>query len=271
MKRCLILAATALLLAAPAQALELGIQDAGAPLDQRNDWAVQTGAHWERVIAYIGEPGVTEHIRASHAAGRQVILTVGGLGTRTRRPNFTRALRYIATLPRAERYTISNEPDEDGVAACTYRRGWLKARRILGRRLLWGDLSPLGGLRFTLAARKCGHLPQPLDFAAHPYQTTDPLAPGQWELGMGSLPRARRTLAQSGVRVRWWLTEFGYGPDYAGSSIDDDRAAWLWPRALQMARHVRANVLVIYTAQGPSWNTRPGVLAWDAIRVAATI
>jgi hypothetical protein len=268
MKRCLILASTALLLAAPAQALELGVQDAAAPTTQLNAWAAETGARWERVIAYIGEPGVAEHIRASHAAGRQIIFTVGGLGTRTRRPNFTRALRYIATLPRVERYTISNEPDVDGINPCAYRRGWMKARRILGRRLLWGDTSPIHGLTFTLAARKCGHLPQPLDFAAHPYQTTDPLAPGQWELGMGSLPRARRALTESGIRVRWWLTEFGYGPDYAGSSIDDDRAAWLWPRALRMARHVRARVLVVYTAQGATWDTRPGELAWAAIRGA---
>jgi hypothetical protein len=282
MKILLSLAAALVLLAIPTQAaaLEIGISDAQATLEQRNQWATDTGARWERFIVYVGQPGVAGRIRASHHAGRKVILTVGGLGTRTRRPSFTRALRYIHTLPRADRYTISNEPDLDGIKPCMYRKGWMKARRSLGRRLLWGDLSPHGMLTFTQRAANCGHLPRHLDVAVHPYQTDDPLLPTanrNWSEGcLGCLPYARKWLRRNaGVQVTWWLTEFGYaaarssehGLEIAGQS--DGAIASLWPRALKQARRVKAKVLVIYTAQGPTWDTRPRELAWAAIRGAA--
>lgn len=270
---------------ASAQALELGISDNQAPLEQRTQWATSINATWERLIVSVGEPDVAARIRATHAAGRNVILTVGGLGTSTRRPSFTRALRYIRTLPRADRYTIGNEPDLDGVRPCVYRNGWMKARRVLGHRLLWGDFSPHHPLQFTQRAANCGRLPKHLDMAIHPYQTADPLAPSPIattddreysEGGIGRLKGAAGWLHRNaGVRVRWWITEFGYlaqrasenGITFAG--VTDQRAAWLWPRALRQARRVRAKVLVIYTAQGPTWDTRPGLQAWAAIRSTA--
>jgi hypothetical protein len=257
-----------LLLAIPATAgaLELGVSDDRAPLDQRNAWATSIDASWERLIVSVNQPDVADRIRQVHAAGRQVILTVGGLGTSTRHPSFTRALRYIHTLPRAERYTISNEPDWDGPDPCAYRRGWMRARRSLGRALLWGDFSPHAPLTFTLQAHRCGPLPQPLDMAVHPYQVDDPLAPtarAAWSQGaLGNLNRTRRALAKDGIVVRWWLTEFGYQPSW----FSDEHAAWLWPRALQQARRIGAKVFIIYTAQGASWDTRPREQAWAAIR-----
>jgi hypothetical protein len=269
MKLALILSLLLLVFPAGAQALELGIQDHDAPAAQLDDWATSVGAGWERVIANIDEPGVAEHIRASHAAGRQVILTIGGNGTQNRRPNFALALRYIQTLPRVERYTIDNEPDLDGATACGYRRGWMKARRILGSSLLWGDFSPHRPVSFTIAAARCGPLPQHLDMAVHPYQVDDPLAHTQradWsEGGLGNLRASASTLKRmTGIRVSWWLTEFGYQPSW----FSDEHAAWLWPRALQQARRIHAEVFVIYTAQGASWDTRPREQAWAAIRAA---
>jgi hypothetical protein len=253
---------------AQAQALELGIQDAQAPAEQLNGWATSIGAGSERVIANIDEPGVAEHIRAIHAAGRKVILTVGGNGTQNRRPNFTAALRYITGLPRADTYTIDNEPDLDGVTACGYRRGWLKARRILGRRLLWGDFSPHRPLTFTLAARACGPLPRHLDLAIHSYQIDDPLAHTQrtdWAEGaLGNLRATAAVLRHAGIDTTWWITELGYATAWKG----DTYAGWWWPRALEQARRIHAKVLVIYTAQGATWDTRPGVQAWAAIRDA---
>lgn len=268
MKLYLSLPLAFLLLTAPASALELGIQDSAAPLEQRNDWAASIGAAWERVIVVPDQADAAQQIRDSHAAGRKVILTIGGLGTRSRHQNFPQALRFIATLPAVERYTISNEPDLDGWKPCAYRKAWMAARRTLGERLLWGDFSPMKGLRFTLQARKCGSLPHPLDFAAHPYYASDPLAPNSesWELGIGNLPRARRALTAAGIAVNWWLTEDGFGERYAGNCINDDVAAVLWPRALTMARRIQAKVLVIYTAKGVTWDTRPGPMAWAAIR-----
>jgi hypothetical protein len=35
-----------------------------------------------------------------------------------------------------------------------------------------------------------------------------------------------------------------------------------------MARHVQARALIVYTAKGSTWDTRPGELAWNAIRSA---
>lgn len=271
-KRTLAASLTVIGLMTPAcaQALELGIQDHDAPPAQLDEWAAQTGATWERILVDLGDPTAADKIRVSHAAGRKVLLTIGGIGTHTRHPSFRLALRYIDTLPRAEKYTISNEPNIDGVTACNYRRGWMIARRVLGRRLLWGDTSPHTPLSFTLAAMLCGRLPRHLDFATHPYQVDDPLAPTKanvpWTEGcLGCLSRIRRELAQRGIRVTWWLTEFGYGANLAGLRISDDRAGWLWPRAIRQAQRVDAKVLVIYTARGETWDTRPGVQAWTAI------
>jgi hypothetical protein len=256
---------------AQAQALELGVQDAQAPAEQLNGWATSIGAGWERLTVSVGQSGVAEHIRASHAAGRKVILTVGGNGTQTRRPDFTAALAYITALPRADAYTIDNEPDLDGVAACVYRRGWLKARRQLGRALLFGDFSPYEPLEFTARVKRCGPLPKHLDFALHPYQWTDPLAPGPDEGGIGNLGRVRRALHGMGITVTFWATEFAYLQDISvgrARIVTDARAAWLWPRALTQARRNHVKALVLYTAQGHSWDSRPGVQAWAAIRAA---
>jgi matrixin len=265
----------AISLAAPstAGALELGIQDHNAPLAQMNDWASQTGATWERIVVDLGDDTVPDKIRASHAAGRKVILTVGGNGTGSRRPSFTAALDYIATLPQADRYTIGNEPDMDGVKPCSYQRGWIKARRTLGHRLLFGDFSPHRPLSYTAAVLRCGHLPKHLDFAVHPYQPDDPLTHTtvtSWSQGaLGNLRASRTSLRNLGIRVDWWLTEFGYGINFAGMTISDERAGWLWPRAIRQARRVDAKVLMIYTGQGSTWDTRPGDQAWRALRSAA--
>lgn len=239
--------------AASAQALELGISDDQASLDQRNEWATNTNAHWERLIVSVGQPGVAARIREIHAAGRSVILTVGGLGTSTHRPNFTFAVRYIQSLPKADRYTIANEPDLDGYNVCAYRKGWLAARRILGRRLLFGDLSPHYAVSWTKAMlKRCGHLPKRVGFAVHPYE-------GNFQAGMWQLPSAQRILKRAGLTADLWLTEFGYRPELQTR----------WPLALSRAAAVHPKVLIVYTAQGPSWDTRPGAQAWAAIRSAA--
>jgi hypothetical protein len=261
-----------LVLAAPASAhaLELGVQDAKASPEQLNGWGADVGARWQRVITTAGDPDTAQQIRDIHAAGRKVILTVGGNGTSDLHPTIKGTLRWIAQLPRADRYTWTNEPDMVGPAPCVYHRRWMQLRRVLGRALLWGDVSPITGRIFTLRAAACGRLPQPLPIAAHPYQATDPLAVGHWSFGLGSLPHAGRVLSKAGIRPQWWITEFGYGPGWQRRErIDDQRAAWLWPRALTMARRIDARVLVIYTAQGPTWDTRPGEQAWAAIRASA--
>jgi hypothetical protein len=258
---------------ASAHALELGVQDAKASPEQLNAWGADIGARWQRIITTAGDPTTAQQIRDAHAAGRNVILTVGGTGTTDLHPGVRPTLRWISQLPRAERYTWTNEPDLVGPNPCVYRRRWMQLRRVLGRSLLWGDLSPRSTLSFTQRARSCGGLIDPLPVAVHPYQTTDPLAlptdPVWGEGGIGGLGKGARWLKQNaGVRVQWWLTEFGYGKNN-GRQVSDEQAAWLWPRAIRQAQHVGAKVLIVYTAQGPTWDTRPGELAWAAIRASA--
>lgn len=250
---------------AQASTLQLGIQDDGR-LRSHDPTALfddghQMRAQWLRIISGVGEQWTAQKIRDAHAQGFKVILTVGGLGTRTRRPSFILALQYIQTLPKAERYTIANEPDLDGWNPCVYRAGWLKARRVLGQRLLWGDFSPHQPMTFTLKAQACGPLPK-LDLAVHPYQGNDPLAPPSWapwkQGGLGNLGHLKRILHTRSL----WLTEFGYGTNWQ----TDERVAWLWPRAIRRAAAVDARILVIYTAKSTSWDTRPSEQAWAAIR-----
>lgn len=270
-KATALLAALAFLTASSsAQALELGIQDDGRTTAVIAQDASEINGRWTRTIAYIGQSDMAQRIRDAHDAGLKIILTVGGNGTRSRRPSFTRALRYIDTLPAADAYTIDNEPDLDGTKACTYRRGWMKARRHLGRKLLFGDFSPHQPLQFTARVRRCGPLPTHLDFAVHPYCSTDPLAPCDIEGGIGNLGHMQRALKGMGITVSWWLDEFGYVQNPAVDlTLADEWTARMWRRAITQAERHYAKVLVAYTAQGPSWDTRPRSLTWAAIRTHA--
>jgi hypothetical protein len=261
MRLMLVVIALVMLLApSVACAVPLGVQDDGA----RALAGEGPARAWTRTIAYIGQPGVAERIRAAHERGTRIILTVGGTGTLSRRPSFRAALAYIRSLPRADRYTIANEPNEDRVAPCAYRRQWMAARRVLGSRLLLGDLSPWDPLNYMAAVRRCGRLPRHVGFALHPYCWSDPLAPCFYQGGIGNLGHVRRVLRGMGVSVDFWLDEFGYRHD-ARVSISDAVAAWLWPRAIRQAQRFHAKVLIAYTAQGKVWDTRPGPLAWCVV------
>lgn len=267
-----------LFVATSAQALELGVHDDGRLRSHDPTTLFDDGhrihAQWVRIVTGLGEPWTAQKIRDAHTAGFKVILTIGGNGTPTPHPSAAATLRWINQLPAADRYTWTNEADWVGPTPCLYRRGWMRLRRQLGHRLLWGDFSPIAPVRFTAAARACGPLPYHLDVAVHPYQPDDPLAPtsfSMWAEGaMGNLGHARRALQGMGIRVTWWLTEFGYGQKLGrAGDITDARAAWLWPRAIKRAEQLHAKVLVVYTAQGANWDTRPGEQAWTALRSAS--
>lgn len=254
---------------AHASTLEFGISDTWTPIEQRNQWATDINARWERITVSVGQDDVAQRIRQIHAAGRHVILTVGGNGTTSRKPSFTAALAYIQTLPRADRYTIDNEPDLDGTNPCVYRKGWMAARRVLGRKLLFGDFSPHHPVTFTARVKRCGPLPKHLDIALHPYSSTDPLAPCGIEGGIGNLGRMTRAFARMGVTASWWLDEFGY---VQSPTVDpflaDQWTARMWTRAIKQAQRHHAKVLIVYAAQGRTWDTRPRAQTWEAIRTA---
>lgn len=210
--------------------------------------AATLGAHWTRIVADPSDATIAPRIRAAHACGLHVILTLGGIGTDAKLPSLASLRAAVSSLPRAERYTVVNEPDLTGINVCTYTRLWKAMRRVLGSRLLWGDFSPYFGLSFTLAALEhCGALRRQMhEVAAHPYDhlpahTT--LKDGQMTLP--HLPAAALALRRAGLRVHWWLTEFGYHPD----------DAWRWPLALRRADALAPAVLMMYAADGPTWRT----------------
>lgn len=268
MARYTILTATLLvLLAWPAagHALELGVQDDWNPAGTLTA-GQDLGATWTRMIVSVGDKHAPERIRAAHAAGFYVLLTVGGSGTTTLRPSQRSLLRYLRTLPKVEKYTVINEPDLTGIKPCTYLNTWMAIRRVLGRRLLFGDFSPHRPLSMTAAIRNCERrMPAHLEFALHPYQRTDPLKPGADEGSIGNLADARRFLREAcGLRVDWWLTEFGYLYD-GRYEVTDEQAAAMWPRAIAAATKAHARMLNIYMAQGPSWDSKPRQLAWSTL------
>src|SRR6185436_18950993 len=187
--------------------IALGLTDYNVAPDQ----LVARGMTWTRIIttSQADPQQLAQRIRDAKNAGLKVVLTVGGIGTEDRKPSFKLALALIQRLPQADGYTIDNEPDLDGTKPCAYRKGWMAVRRVLGRKLYWGDFSPHRPLTFTQAAAQCGSLPKQLTFAIHPYQLTDPLAPpvddSKWaEGGIGHLRFAKRWLKRNvGIDVQW--------------------------------------------------------------------
>lgn len=262
----LVLAMTA---PATATALELGVQDDGQL--HTNPAALTTaaddlGATWIRMIFRVGDPAGPSRIRDAHAHGFKVLVTIGGTGTPTPKPTARALLRYLRTLPQADRYTVINEPDLTGIKACTYRRTWMAVRRILGRKLLFGDFSPYAPVTMTAAIRKCGSIPKHLAFALHPYQRNDPLTRGADEGSLGNLRTMRRNLRRMGLTVDLWLDEFGYLYDGPQSFlVTDQQAAAMWPRAKTAAIRAHAKMLSVYMAQGPTWDSRPRELAWATL------
>lgn len=230
----------------------IGYQDDKLSAPDLVTQAQSVRAGWVRIITTTkGDPAeVRERINAAHAAGLQVLLTVGGTGTTELEPGVTATLRLIKRLPRADAYTWTNEPDLTGRTPANYARGWMKLRRVLGHRLLWGDFSPHRPVSYTLEAAKAVKLPRDLDFAIHPYTTGDPLAPeanpGWAEGAMGDLGKSRRTLEKAGLHPTWWFTEFGFRPENAR----------YWPHAVQRAQQLGARMLVAYDVQGPTWDTK---------------
>lgn len=265
--RLLALILAGLAFAAPASAMQLGVQDDGRPAGALTD-GQEFGATWVRIITIPGDPSGAERIRAAHAAGFQVVLTVGGIGTRAPILSAAALLSTIRRLPRAERYTVLNEVDLLNLPVCRYRAIWMRLRRSLGRRLLWGDYSPFSVQRYLLAARVCGKLPQPLDVAVHPYQRGDPLQAGPSDGSLGSLQGTARQLRAYGMRVRWVVDEFAYlyhTMDGNEFSVTDEQAAYMWPRALLAAERAGSPFLIVYMASGATWDSRPRQLAWAAL------
>lgn len=222
----------------------LGYQDDGSDPEAVQARASGMKAGWMRIIVTTkSDPAaVAARMRNAQAAGMKTILTIGGTGTQERKPTVAATRALIASLPRATKYTWTNEPDLAGKTPANYGRGWKQLRKVLGRRLLWGDFSPHNPVGYTQAAQKAVKLKGNLDFAVHPYQF-DVKAQGN----LDNLAAARRQLAKGGIKANYWLTEFGYKPEDQGN----------WAAALAKARNLKARNLVAYDVGSPAgWNTK---------------
>lgn len=226
------------------------------------------GMTWTRIItsANAQAPDVAQQIRDAHDAGLKVVLTVGGIGTADRRPNFKRSIRFVQRLPRVEYVSIDNEADLDGVSACHLREGSRKGRRVFGSRWIDFEFSPHRPLTYLQAmANRCRALPTKLKVAIHPYQSTDPLAPpprnDPWqEGGIGRLGWGKRWLKRNvGVDVTWLPTEFGYATRIGetDTGLTDEDAARMWPRALKRFDQLGVPFAIGYVADGPTWRSAP--------------
>jgi hypothetical protein len=172
---------------------------------------------------------------------------------------------------RVGRYSLENEPDLR-MSAGKYRRLYTAGQRALSRvdphaELLFGEFSPKNPVSYARQVLAKGGL-QASGFAWHPYQDTDPLAPGKnayWGQGqIGNTGRISRELAQMNLKTRagktpgMYMTEFGYGR-YGNSNVDPAVAARYWPRALKKARDAGVKEIVAYTMTGDQNPSAP----WD--------
>lgn len=235
-----------------ADAFTLGVHDQGADPATVATVAGQLGARTVRVIATPQNPhaALVEDYRARGLTVQAAIVvkrttTVGDIRSTIRA--WHGAVRTVS---------VGNEPELNGVPACTYARLFARAasmirREFPGTTIGFGEFSPAGSFEYLQRLARC-HRRIRADFTAvHPYQFfSDPLgAPteksgvGRW-MGLGSLGAMKRALRAAGLPTRMRATEFSYlvsGP----YRITPAKAALLWPRAVKQARRW-TDQLVIY-------------------------
>lgn len=172
---------------------------------------------------------------------------------------------------RIGRYSLENEPDLR-MSPDKYRQLFVAGQRQLSSvdpqaQVLFGEFSPKDPIRYARRVLARGGL-QASGFAWHPYQDTDPLAPGTnpyWGQGqIGNSGRIARQLQQLALHTRagrtpgMYMTEFGYGR-YGNANVDPQVAARFWPRALRKARQAGAREIIAYTMTGEPNAAAP----WD--------
>ena len=225
----------------------IGYENDAHPAAEMLAAANQIGASYVRIIANTGSDRavIADRMRQAKAAGKKIILTIGDApGGAHRNPTPGAALKLIAGLPQADQYTYTNEPDQTGRRAKQYANDWRTVRKVVGSRLLLGDISPTGvgwlaNVEKELRHRQAG---RPVDVALHPYSFNP-----NWGGSLANIRGARRTLERAGgSKVNWWFTEYGRQPSQQGQLGMD----------LQRARDARARALVLYDVQSPSgWST----------------
>jgi len=173
---------------------------------------------------------------------------------------------------RVGRYSLINEPDLK-MAPEKYRQLYTRGQAALQRadpkaQVLFGEFSPHSPIEYAQKVLARGGLTAS-GFAWHPYQSNDPLAPGNnpyWGAGqIGSTNKIAQYIKNMNLKTRagktpgMYMTEFGYGK-YGNSNVSQAQAAAYWPRALQKARDAGVREIIAYHLTGNpnpngSWDT----------------
>jgi len=233
-----------------ADAFELGIQDQGADTQTLITAAHQLGATSARIVARPGEPHL-DQVRAYRAAGLNVQAAIL-VKRQTTSQDILSLVRSWHGMVRT--VSVGNEPELNGVPACTYARLFSRVSprlKKIGITVGFGEFSPVMAFEYIQKIARCHVRIRAAFTAVHPYQFfSDPLGRpsersgvGTW-LGLGNLGGFRSALRRMDLPARLRATEFSYltsGP----YKIPMSKAAAFWPRAVQQAkRHV--DQLVIY-------------------------
>jgi hypothetical protein len=225
----------------PAEAMELGIQDQGADPAVVQRTAQDLGATSVRIVVTTEDPQI-ELVERYRSLGLKVQAAIVVKKTTT-------PARVMATV-RAWRgmvrtISVGNEPELNGVPACTYARLFARtapALRRQGIRVGFGEFSPVRAIEYVREVSRC-HERIRADFTAvHPYQFfSDPLGSpteksglGTW-LGLGNLGGFARALRRGGLPRRLRATEFSYLVD-GRYKVTMAKATAMWPRAIKQAR-----------------------------------
>lgn len=224
-----------------ASALDMGVQDQGAAPSALEAVYGALGASSVRIIVRPGDPQ-TALVREYRSRGMTVQAAI--LVKRDTTPQ--QISHTVASWDGMVRtVSIGNEPELNGLPACSYVRLYRATYRILHRlgiRVGFGEFSPVKREYIAQALRCAGGRLRMDYLAVHPYQFfSDPLQPsteksgvGTWT-GLGDLGKLRRLMARNGQkRTPIACTEFSYMVS-GRYRVTPEKSAWLAPRAVKQA------------------------------------
>lgn len=245
-----------------ASAMSIGVQDQGADPVTLKRVADDLGATTVRMVVRTQDPQV-DTVARYQAMG----LTVQAAIVVKRQTTPAQVLATVRAWHGMVRtVSVGNEPELNGVPACTYMRLFSRVSKRLknfGITVGFGEFSPVRAFEYIKEISKCHERIHAAFVAVHPYQFfSDPLSRpseksgvGTW-LGLGNLGEFRRELAHLRLPTRLRATEFSYLVD-GRYKITMAKATSLWPRAIvQAKRHV--DQLVLYglgTVPAGTWGS----------------
>lgn len=245
-----------------ADAMTLGIQDQGAAPSAVQAVYGALGAKSVRIVVRPGDPQ-TALVREYRSRGMTVQAAV--LVKRTTSPQDI-AHTVAAWDGMVRTASIGNEPELNGLPACTYVRLYKRTHRLLKRmgiRVGLGEFSPVNREYIVKALTGCGKVR--MDYLAiHPYQFfSDPLQAstersgvGTWT-GIGDLTRVRALMRRAGLkRTPIACSEFTYLVS-GRYKVTPEKTAWLIPRAIKQASRWCSSLTWygIGAVEGGSWGS----------------